>query len=264
MLTEVKSHLKLMILSFKYNIQKEMTNRVSFIMQIVFMMLNNASFILQWIILFGIKKDIGGYGLNDVMVLWAISSAGYGISHMFFYNAHKISDLILNGKLDAFLVQPKNILFNAVISSTKTSAIGDLIYGYIVMIIVKPDIVSILLFTVFAITSGIIFTAFSVIMGSLSFWLKKGDMLTSNLEAIALNASTYPEGIFKGVIKAFLYIIVPTGFIVYVPVSVLLNFNIYLFLIVIAFTGFITSFAFFIFNKGLKRYSSSNLVSARV
>ena len=55
---EVKNQIKVMVLSVKYNIMKQMTNKVTFITNIVFMILNNASFIVQWIILFNLKNEI--------------------------------------------------------------------------------------------------------------------------------------------------------------------------------------------------------------
>lgn len=56
MLTVVKNQIKVMILSVKYNIMMQMVNKVTFITNILFMILNNASFIIQGLILFNIKK----------------------------------------------------------------------------------------------------------------------------------------------------------------------------------------------------------------
>ena len=52
MLMEVKKELKVFILSFKYAVMREMLNKTTFITNILFMILNNASFIVQWIILY--------------------------------------------------------------------------------------------------------------------------------------------------------------------------------------------------------------------
>ena len=68
MLMEVKNQIKVMVLSVKYNIMKQMTNKVTFITNIVFMILNNASFIVQWIILFNLKNEIGGYTIREVVL----------------------------------------------------------------------------------------------------------------------------------------------------------------------------------------------------
>lgn len=262
MLTEVKKHLKLMFISLKYNMTKEMTNRVSFIMQVIFMMLNNSTFIIQWLVLFTLKSNIGGYSLNTVLILWALASVTYGISHVFFENVYYIPQLIMNGKLDVYLTQPKDVLFNLSISKTKASGLGDILYGYIVLLIIKPE--GILLFTIFAVTGGIILTAFSTIAGSLTFWIKRGDTLADNLNNIAVSVATYPDGIFKGFTKLLLYTIIPIGFMIYIPVNIITGFNIMSLIVTMLFTIFITLLAFIIFNVGLKRYSSSNLMSARI
>ena len=61
MLMVVKNQLRVCLLSLKYNIMREMLNKVTFLTNIGFMMLNNAAFIVQWIILLRLKTDIGGY-----------------------------------------------------------------------------------------------------------------------------------------------------------------------------------------------------------
>ena len=54
------------------------------------------------------------------------------------------------------------------------------------------------------------------------------------------------------------------GFIVYLPIKFMLQNNILILGIVLLFAIFITLIAFIIFNIGLKRYSSTNLMGARV
>lgn len=104
MLTEAKNQIKISVLSIKYALMREMLNKVTFISNVLFMILNNASFIVQWVILFAIKDNIAGYGIKQVLLLWGIASGTYGISHFFFKKAYSLYDTINNGKLDAFLV----------------------------------------------------------------------------------------------------------------------------------------------------------------
>ena len=60
MLMGVKNQIKVCLLSWKYSLMREMINKISFFSQVVFMILNNASFIVQWLVLFSIKEDVGG------------------------------------------------------------------------------------------------------------------------------------------------------------------------------------------------------------
>lgn len=264
MLTGAKNQTKVILLSVKYNIMREMTNRATFLTNVVFMILNNAAFIIQWVLLFHLKQSIGGYSMKDIMVVWGFAASTYGLSHIFFQRAYDLPNLIMNGKLDSFLVQPKNVLLSAITSSTNSSAIGDLIYGYLILIIFNFSIPNLFLYTFLSILGAFIMTAFIVLAGSISFWIIKGDMLVDNLNNIMLFFSTYPDSIFKGIVRFILYIIVPTGFIIFLPTKIILHFNLYYLLLVIGFTIFIIFLAFFVFYRGLKRYSSSNLMIARM
>ena len=78
------------------------------------------------------------------------------------------------------------------------------------------------------------------------------------------NLATYPDGIFKGVTKLFIFTIIPVGIVNYLPIKILTEFNIYLFLLVLTVSIIFISLAFLTFYKGLKRYSSSNLMIARI
>ena len=264
MLMEVKNQIKVLMLSVKYNIMRQMVNKVTFITNIIFMILNNASFIVQWIILFSLKDEIGGYTIKEVILLWGMAAGVFGISHILFYKAFELPDLIINGKLDTFLVQPKNVFLSVISSDTSISAIGDLIYGYICLLIYGFSIKNFILFTLFSVTGGIILTAFASIVGSLCFWITKGDILAESLTNVMINFATYPGTIFKTGIKLILYTVIPVGIANYLPVDTILNFNNGGFLYIIMFTILITILAFIIFNKGLKRYSSSNLMSSRI
>lgn len=263
MLTAAKNQLKVSFLSIKFGLMREMLNKVTFVSNIVFMILNNATFIIQWIIMYSIKDNIGGYTLKEMLLLWGIAASTYGFSHFIFSSAYNLSETINQGKLDAYLVQPKNVLIQSITSSISVSSIGDIIYGYIILFIYGISVRNFILFTLFSITGALIVTSVAVIFGSLSFWFSKTDMIASSLSSLMINFATYPGGIFKGIARILLYTIIPVGIANYLPVDILINFNINSFLIIMIVTIVLVALSFIIFNFGLKRYSSSNLMSAR-
>ncbi|QHQ63510.1 hypothetical protein Ana3638_24290 [Anaerocolumna sedimenticola] len=198
------------------------------------------------------------------LVLWGLAASTFGFAHIFFNMAFDIPELIIGGKLDSFLVQPKNVLLGVITSGTSTSAIGDMIYGYVILCIFRFSPLNFILFTVLTVTGGLILTSFAVVMGSISFWIVKGDIISGNFIGLMLNMSTYPDGIFKGVVRLLLYSIIPVGLVIYLPMRLIISFHLWYLLIILVFTIFMIGLAFFVFYKGLKRYSSSNLMSARV
>lgn len=264
MLMVVKRELKIIILSIKYSLMREALNKVSFITNILFMILNNACFIIQWIILYSVKDNIGGYTLNMVLLLWALAASTYGFAHLLFEKAFDLSDTINTGKLDSYLVQPRNVLLSISTSDIKVSAIGDLIYSLIMLFIYGFNIKLFILFIIFTITGGLILVSISVIYNSLSFWFNKSDFIADIINDLMIYPSTYPEGIFKGISKVLLYTVVPVGLVNYMSLTILTEFNLKLLLIIISFTIVIIVLAFTIFNKGLKKYSSSNLMIAKI
>jgi ABC-type uncharacterized transport system permease subunit len=80
----------------RFNLSAGMEYRASFVMQVFGMALNNASFLVFWMILYDRLGDIRGYGFQDVMFLWALSSAGYGIAAVFMGNSYFLSRAIYN------------------------------------------------------------------------------------------------------------------------------------------------------------------------
>ena len=264
MLTVVKNQTRVTLLNIRYALMREMLNKTTFITNILFMILNNASFIIQWIILYSIKDNVGGYTFKEVMLLWGIAAGTYGVSHFFFEKAYTLADIITEGKLDVFLVQPKNVLLAAITSDIKTSALGDIFYGLIMCLVASLTIPQFFLFLFFCINGGIILTCFAVILGSFSFWFQKADMLADTVNGLMTNFATYPDGIFKGSVKVLLFTIVPVGMVNYIPITVLISFRLDLALYIIGFMIFSVMLAYFIFYKGLKRYSSSNLMNTRI
>ncbi len=45
--------------------------------------------------------------MREVMLLWGLAAKRFGLSHLLFSRVFSLPELIVNGKLDAYLVQPK-------------------------------------------------------------------------------------------------------------------------------------------------------------
>ena len=264
MLMEVKKEFKVAFLSIKYSLMREMLNKTTFLTIILFMLLNNASFIIQWVVLYSIKDSVGGYTFKQVLLLWGLAAGTYGFSRFFFKKAFSLSETINSGGLDAYLVQPKNVLISSITHTIEPSAIGDLIYGYIMLFIFGFSIKSFMLFTLFCITGGLILVSISIIVSSLSFWFGNTEMVADSINNIMVNFATYPDGIFKGFCKVMLYTIIPVGLADYIPIHVMTKFDLFSFLLIIGVTIVLIVLAFVIFYKGLKRYSSSSLMNVRM
>lgn len=263
-LTAFKNQLRVCLLSVKYNIIREMVNKITFVTNIIFMMLNNASILVQWVILFHLREEVGGYTMKEIMLLWGMTAASYGLSHILFARVFSLPELIISGKLDAFLVQPKNVLLGVMTSATNVSAIGDFLYGLVVIGIFCTGVSGLYLLPLFVLTGTAIFVAYALLLGSLSFWFVRMDMLSGQMMMGMISFATYPDGIFKGVSRFLLYFIIPVGMAVYHPVHMMISFDKRLLLTVLVYTFLLGTAAVTAFYRGLRRYASSSLMEARL
>ena len=264
MLMEAKNQLKVSLLSIKYALERKMLNKVTFISNIIFMIINNSCFIVQWIILYSLKDDVGGYSFKQVLLLWGMAAMTYGISRFFFKESFDLSEIINSGKLDNYLVQPKNVLIQCITSNVEVSAIGDMLYGLIMLCLYGISMKKLLLFLFCGICGALVLVSITTIFSSLSFWFGKTEMIANTINSLMTNFATYPEGIFKGFIKILFYTVLPLGLTTYIPVQLITNFNGLYLLYILLGTIIFVSMAFIVFYKGLKRYSSTNLMNARI
>lgn len=261
----VKNNLKLIFSYFKLNLKKEWKYKPAFIMQIIMMIVNNAFFIIQWYIIFKLVDNIGGYGFNETMLLWAITAGGYGFSHTFFAGAWNIKDIVYEGKLDVYLTQPKSVLVNVCCSSTEVSGIGDMAYAFVVLAITGAPWWWYLLMIPASICAGLVYVSGYVVYVSLCFYIKGGDSVASSVEGTLNKAGNYPPAIFNTVVKGLLFTLIPVAFYTFVPAQYLfLTPNIWWILIMLGATTLWVLLAFLTFKRGLRKYNSGNLMGGRL
>jgi len=261
----VVKNLKLIGKYCKLNFQKEFQYKSAFFTKVLMMILNNAFFILQWVIIFGVIEDIGGYGFQEVMLLWGLSAGAYGVAHVFFENAFNIGNLVYEGRLDVYLTQPKNVLINLICSETSVSAWGDIIYTFIALALAGASWWWYLAIIPVSIVGGIIYTAVIICFQSISFYVKRGSSVADMINSSITLFADYPPVIFNSFIKILQYTIIPCGFMVFIPAEfIFLGFDIWCILTILLFAIFTVSLAFAIFHKGLKKYNSGSLMGGRL
>lgn len=161
------------ILSFyKYNLLSAMEYRVSFLILVVFMVLNDCFFLAIWYFFFQKFPIIRGVNFEQFLPLICIFVLIFAFMHIFFNGYRKISTMISEGQLDNHLLLPGNLLLRILSSSLDTSAIGDLIYAFLLLFLL-PHITVIFIFKmiIFAFLGTLVFVGFMIAIHSLSFRL---------------------------------------------------------------------------------------------
>jgi ABC-2 type transport system permease protein len=262
--TAVK-YIKFIAEFLKFNLQAAMEYRVSFISQVVFMFLNDLIFLSLWWIFFNRFREVKGWAMGDIILLFAVAATAFGIAVVVFGNAMRLSQVVREGGLDYYLALPKDPLLHTLVSRMNISGLGDAIFGVAIFFISGE--VSLVKFTIFVgtvIVSTAIFTSFMVIVHSLSFFIGNSEGISTLMTEAIVTFSLYPRSIFTGAVKIVLFTIIPAGFMSYLPVSLIKEFNYPVLAGYLAFAAGITLLARWVFMKGLRRYESGNLVVARM
>lgn len=263
--TELLSLMRLLGHYLRFNLSAAMAYRTSFLMQVFGMVLNNSAFIFFWWILFSNTERIGGYQFRDVMLLWSLASACFGLTFVLFGNTREITRLIIGGELDTFLLQPKDPLVSILCAKSSVSAWGDLLYGialYIFTMGFGP--LKLGLFLLLVVTGSVILTSVLVILNTLSFYIGDAQGAADLMMEFMITFSIYPEGIFSGALRYIFYTVLPIGFMAYVPAKVLVSPNPALLLLVLVVALLWASAAYLFFYRGLRRYESGNLMVTRL
>jgi ABC-2 type transport system permease protein len=265
MLMEVKKHLRLLSKYFLFNLKCSLQYRTSFIVQVVGMIINNSSFLFFWWVIYQNVSSIKGYTFADILTLWGLSSSAYGFNYILFGNSRELSNAIITGGLDSYMLQPKDIVINACAARTEVSAWGDLFFGYILLVLSgRFSLLNLVLFTLFIVTGGLIFFATNLALNSLSLFLGNIESTKRIVEMFYLTFSTYPEGIFGKYIRVIFYTLLPVGFMVYLPVGIIASFSLLKVFIVLAGAAAVLAVSYWLFYTGLKRYESGNLIEGKI
>ena len=245
------------------NVQAALEYRTSLLSQAFGMFLTNVMWVTFWSAYFG-RFHLPGWSPFDVVTLWAIIAASYGLANTWCGNSVRLAGMIVRGEMDFYLALPKPVLPHALISRMHLVAPGDLVFGYLAYgLIVRPDLTHWALFAVCTVTGAVILVSFCVLAASTAFWLGSAEGIFGQLYSALINFSTYPTPIFEGAAKLMIYTVIPAGFIVGVPVELLRAPSGVLLLELVGVAVLFAATSVFTFSAGLRRYTSGNLVVLR-
>ena len=264
MWSKLTNYLSLALAYFKLNTKAQLEYKTAFFSQAVAMFINDCFWLSYFVMFFGRFPVIKGWETVDVATLWAVTAAGFGIGHCLFGNSLQLARIIAHGELDSWLLYPRALLPHIVLGKMSASAFGDAVFGYVVyLVVVRPDFPHFVLFTALTSSVALLFVGFSVLTGSLSFFVGNGESLSMAWRDALIAFSTYPPDLFTGWAKLMLFTVVPAVYVSGFPVESLQKMS--LFYAAYSLLGALVSVALatLVFNLGLRRYESGNMVAMR-
>jgi ABC-2 type transport system permease protein len=251
--------------SIKKNIRSSAELRSSFLMNVFGMALNDIAFIILWIFFVRSVGVVGGWTGAEIIGLMGFSAFSFGVIMSVFRGIFILPDYVASGSFDRFMLSPKNLLLRVATSSFLPSAVGDVIFGLVCLIIygslIQIGLPQALLLLLLMLMTCVVFFAVLVIIFSTSFLFIDSYTVTNSIFNLFMGPSLFPGGAFQGAMRFIFTFIIPSLLIGGIPVEILKNASWPTLAVVGSFSAILFALALFIFPKAVRKYESSNFMT---
>lgn len=244
------------------NLKATLALRGAFVVQVVFMALNNFTFFVFWWALMRHVPSIRGWRLGDIALLYGIVAVAFGLAVSLAGGVRHLGRFIEEGDLDTLLTQPRSVLVYALGLRSQPSGVGDVLSGMMFIFWSGEVSSSTLPLLVAAIVAGsLIFVACGIVFFSLAFWLGKVETVSRQLWELLITFSLYPEPLFGGALRLALFTLLPAGFVGYIPMRVVQTPSVQDMVLLVGGAIAYLGLAVMVFERGLRRYASCSRFS---
>jgi ABC-2 type transport system permease protein len=178
---------------------------------------------LLWLMLerFG---SIGGWNFDQLLFLYNLSYLSFLLCGMIIWNpTRELQELVRTGGFDSYLTRPLNPLVHLIMRQFSLGHLFGLFLGIgmLVYSVNRLDLPfgpwSILSLISIVIGGGLIYSAFMLACGSLSFWFIKTESIYGLIVYDLRGIINYPLSVYNKFVKVLLLFVIPYGFVNYVP-----------------------------------------------
>jgi ABC-2 type transport system permease protein len=200
-------------------------NRRALFTQMAVMIVNDAVWIVFWVLFFHEVGEIGGWDVERILLLQAALTTSGGIALGLVANARRVGTLAVEGGLDAVLTLPVPPLAHVLLRRVEPTNLGDIAFGLTLFTVAgHPTPGRAAVFAAVVLSSAVLLTGFLVLTGSLAFFAGRSESGELGFHAMLL-LGAYPVDVFAGTAKLVLYTVVPAAFVSTVPARLIDDFD---------------------------------------
>lgn len=249
----------------KTSMRASISKRGAFLIESGLMVANNLIFFSIWWIFFRQFNDVAGWNFKDMIVLMAVGTGSYGLMQVCFGGIRNLSKMIINGDLDPFMTQPKNLLLHVAGSKSHSKGWGHIMTAFLLVVFGGVATIHTVPLIIISLLSGcLVFTSINVIAHSLPFWVGSIEGVSKKYCDALFLFALYPTNIYSGILQLVMFTLIPAGVIGYLPVELIRAFSWQQFFLLIVSSLIFFSLAFLVFYSGLRRYESGNKFGTRL
>ena len=255
-----------MKLFFKYlsmHLKVAMEYKTSFIMIMLAQGLNVLIELFTTYSLFAKFSLLEQYSIYYLLLSFSIIWLTFSISEMFARGFDEFSELIIHGNFDILLIRPRNIYLQILGSNIAFEKLSRILISLLLFIYssIKVfntfSIITILELLLMVICGIMLCTSIFIIGASFCFISIQGIEFINIFTNGTRQLGQFPMGIYPKIIRFIFTFIIPITLINYFPIEYLLNYtNNIIYAICPLFVIIFLLFSIFLFNIGIKKYSS--------
>lgn len=217
MVDNLKRYLKLFLTIIRMNFNSIRSYSHDFIIGSITFLFSNVMSLCVILFIFSSIHVIDGWNIYEILALQSYSQIILSLNHIFFDNLWNIAgNEVNNGDYDSYMIKPINSLFYACIKKCDFTGLGSLIIGVISFFIsslCSTISLGILLLIPFSL---LIVLSIQIISTSFTFFLKKARGILYFVNKFQTFAK-YPLTIYPIFLQCILYVVVPFGTAIYLP-----------------------------------------------
>ena len=261
----MKRHLRLFLLYFAQYAKVRLAYKADFFIAFFSSM---AATVLAFgfvLVLFSKIPQLQDWSFNEILFLYAFSLVPLGFFNVLSWNLYEFGDIyIIQGRFDRILLRPVNTLFQVLFEKFRIESLQEVVTGlFVVSISAKRmhlhfNFADYPLFALMTLCGAVIYLAVFLILTAVSFWFEDRVGIVPPVFNM-LTFGRYPLTIYSPFIQFMLSWLIPFGFASFYPTTHFLHrqaFRHYFELVPVVAAVFL-SLAVFVWNRGVRNYSST-------
>lgn len=171
-------------------------------------------------------KDIGGWNLGEVALIYSIVELGWGIFRVFGEGLHRFEELMVTGRFDLLLIRPMGTVKQLLLERVDFRRLGVVfeatavaIFGFTMSGMAFSEIWWIYLLLVFC--AAIMTFQINVILAAVAFWTVRNSDIVVLAFYSTRTAAMYPAHIYGPLLRYTLTFVIPLASVGYLPIGYL-------------------------------------------